>query len=1206
MSQSFVHLHVHSEYSLLDSTLTIDNLVKKAKEYNQSAVALTDHGNMFGAIEFYEKAKKANIKPILGCEVYFTSGSRFERPINNSKPLVSSQDELEIRHEIVHLVLLCKNEAGYKNLCKIISQSYLEGFHYKPRADIELIKECRDGLICLSAGIKGDAGQKFLIGENEKATEAILELYGVFGDDFYLEIQDHGIPEEKKVNTKIIDFAKNKNISLVATNDVHYLKKEDFLAQDILMCVQGKKTFKDEERLKFKTQEYYLKSPQEMEALFSGIPQALENTLKIADKCNLKLNWTDEKGNPVYHLPDFGIKTSETQIVYFSRLTREGLEKRFQGPHFIKIRNSDIWESQIKPQYLKRMEEELEMISNMGFAGYFLIVAEFIGWAKERKIPVGPGRGSGAGSIVAYALRITDINPIQYNLLFERFINPERISLPDFDIDFCQLRRAEVIEHVTELYGKERVGQIVTFGKMLAKAALRDVSRVMDLPYSEADMLAKLVPEELGITLEKALKTEPKFQELQDSDPKIKKIIEVSQRLEGISRHASIHAAGVIITNRPLVEYCPLFSGSNNEQVIQYDKKYSEKIGLVKFDFLGLKTLTVIAQASELIRKNYDSNFDIENIDLDDKNVFDFISKGETIGVFQLESSGMIDLCKRIKPDSIEDITAINALYRPGPMESGMVDEFVEIKNGRKKVHFPFPELEPVLKDTLGVIVYQEQVMNIARIIGGYTLGQADMLRRAMGKKLPEEMAQHKDIFSKGATSNGFDGQKAKELFDLMEKFAAYGFNKSHAVAYAFIAYQTAFLKYYYPACFFAGLLSSELDNIDKVTVYIYDFIKQGKEILPPDINESKYLFDIFGEKIRFALGAIKNVGQPAALEIERERSKNGPFKGFLDFCNRCDLRVVNKRALESLIKCGAFDNCEVQNRNTLLSNLETFMTFGHKKAEERKAGQGNIFDLVDSLNKEEPLEKENLFGIKKLKDFEFREKLDFEKNLMGIYFSGHPLDGYENLIDNISTKKVVEVVALTEKDFIKAPTEGKKSWSDGTKKDLTLAGLLTVGRKMLTKKGEKMCSATLEDKSGKIECIVFPKVFQEFQRFFEKEEIVVMEGNVNLKENPKKFFPRVIKRIKEVSEERVTAIEVRANLKELGPEKLKEIKDLILLNPGTKPLILFLESEDGIARMSLGKDFFVNPSPQFALKINDVFKTSSVKLKIGYTGEKN
>ncbi len=1199
MDQTFVHLHVHSEYSLLDSTLTIDQLVKRAKDFNQNAVALTDHGNMFGAIEFYEKAKKEGIKPILGCEIYYTAGSRFERPLNTSGPLLSSQDQQEIRHEISHLVLLCKNENGYKNLCKIITQSYLEGFHYKPRADFDLISEFKEGLICLSACLKGEIGQKFLIGENEKAVKEIIRLHEIFKDDFYIEVQDHGILEEKKVNEKIFDFAKKRGISLVATNDIHYLKKEDALAQDILLCVQEKKTFKEEDRIKFKTQEYYFKSSQEMSSIFSDMPEVIENTLKVADKCNLKLIWKDENGNQVYHLPDFNINTSESTFEYFKRISKEGLEKRFLGPHFSKIRMSSNWEDEIKAQYISRMEEELQMINNMGFAGYFLIVAEFIGWAKERKIPVGPGRGSGAGSIVAYALRITDINPIQYNLLFERFINPERVSMPDFDIDFCQLRRGEVIDHVTELYGKERVGQIVTFGKMLAKAALRDVSRVMDLPYSEADALAKLVPEELNITLEKALKTEPKFQELQDTDPKIKKIIEVSQRVEGINRHASIHAAGVIITNKPLVEYCPLFLGSDNEQVIQYDKKYSEKIGLVKFDFLGLKTLTVISQATNLIRKNIDAKFEIENIDLDDRNVFDFISQGETVGVFQLESSGMIDLCKRIKPDSIEDITAINALYRPGPMESGMVDDFVEIKNGRKKINFPFPELEPVLKDTLGVIVYQEQVMNIARVIAGYTLGQADMLRRAMGKKLPEEMSKHRDFFTKGAIGRGFNEQKAKELFNSMEKFAEYGFNKSHAVAYAFIAYQTAYLKYYFRPSFFAGLLSSELDDIDKITEYINDFCKLGGEVLAADVNESKYLFDIDGEKIRFALGAIKNVGEPAAKEIEKIRLVKGPFKGFLDFCKKCDLRIVNKRALESLIKCGAFDRCETLNRSTLLSNLEVFMNFGHKKAEERKVGQGNIFDLFDETKNDEQL------GIKEIKDFEFKEKLDLEKKLTGIYFTGHPLDGYENLIENISNMKITEALNLSEKDIRPKTQEIRKGWSDPNRKDLTLAGLFSVTKKMLTKKGEKMCFATLEDKGGKIECIVFPKVFQEYQRFFEKEEIVVIEGNVNLLENPKKFYPRTIRKIKEVGEERVLGIEVRAKLKDLEPSKLRDLKDLVLLNPGTKPLVLYLEGEEGIARLTLGKEYLVNPSPQLALKINDVFKTNSVKLKMGYQGEK-
>ncbi|MEC7183749.1 MAG: DNA polymerase III subunit alpha, partial [Bdellovibrionota bacterium] len=644
---------------------------------------------------------------------------------------------------------------------------------------------------------------------------------------------------------------------------------------------------------------------------------------KIAEQCHVELKWEDDDGKQIYHLPDFHIETNETQDEFFRRMSYEGLEKRFQGPHFINLIKENNWETELRPQYEARLKSELDMIIEMGFPGYFLIVADFIQWAKDKKISVGPGRGSGAGSIVAYALSITNINPLPFNLLFERFINPERISMPDFDVDFCQQRRGEVIDYVTEKYGKERVGQIVTFGKLQAKAANRDVSRVFSLPYAEADMLSKLVPEELGITLDKALEVEPKFKELMDSDPKIKKIIEVSQKVEGLNRHASIHAAGVIITSEPLVDYCPLLLGAKGEQVIQFDKNFSELIGLVKFDFLGLKTLTVIEYASEFIRRGYDSSFDIEEIDLEDKKVYDFISNGETIGVFQLESSGMIDLCKRIKPDCLDDITAINALYRPGPMESGMVDDFVDIKNGKKEPTFPFPDLEPVLKDTLGVIVYQEQVMNIARIVAGYSLGQADMLRRAMGKKKVSEMERHKEIFRKGAVEKGFNEKAAIELFEKMANFAAYGFNKSHAVAYALIAYQTAFLKHYYPACFFAGLLSTELNNTDKVTNYINELKTYDIKVFPPDVNESLWLFNVVDGHIRFAMGAVKNVGEAAVQEIKREREDGGPFKSFIDFCERCDLRVVNKRAIESLIKVGGFDQCEEMNRQTLLKCME-------------------------------------------------------------------------------------------------------------------------------------------------------------------------------------------------------------------------------------------------------------------------------------------
>ncbi len=910
---SFVHLNVHTENSLLNSSVRIKDLIQKCVDLNMNAVAMTDQGNMFGAIEFYVKALKAGIKPILGADVYYCSDRSKDPEMKNRERLLS-QDDLEVKLGIFHVTILCKNIRGYENLCQILSKAYLEGFHHRPRADLSLFEEFKEDLIFLSGGAKGEAGNLILNGEPEKARASLKKMKELLGKDFYLEVHRHGIEKEDEINNELIKMAKELQVPLVATNEIYYLKKEDADAHEVLVCIGSKKALSDPDRIKFENSNYYFTNQEEMAELFKDIPEAITNTQVIADQCNVELKWKDENGNQIYHLPKFDIDTGESEEEYFRRVTLEGLKERFEGPHFVKIINKDTWKTEIEPVYLDRLKEELDMICEMGFVGYFLIVADFIQWAKEKDIPVGPGRGSGAGSIVAYALKITNINPIPYNLLFERFINPERISMPDFDVDFCQQRRGEVINYVTEKYNKKRVGQIVTFGKLQAKAAIRDVSRVLSLPYSDADMLSKLVPEELGISLDEALEQEPKFNELMDTDPKIRQIINFSRKVEGLSRHASIHAAGVIITSEPLVKYCPLLTGANEERVIQFDKNWSEEIGLVKFDFLGLKTLTVISYASEHIRRDIDARFDIENIDMEDASVYEYIAKGETTGVFQLESSGMIDLCKRIRPDSIEDITAINALYRPGPMQSGMVDDFVEIKNGRKEVSYPFKELEGILKDTLGVIVYQEQVMNIARIVAGYSLGQADMLRRAMGKKKKEEMDRHREIFREGATKKGFDEKRALELFDAMAKFAEYGFNKSHAVAYAFIAYQTAYLKFYYPACFYAGLLSTELNNADKITLYITDCKKNEIEILPPDVNESSWLFNVIEGKIRFAMGAIKNVGEPAVREIVRERTEQGSFKGFVDFCERVDLRVVNKRTIESLIKVGAFDQCEKLN----------------------------------------------------------------------------------------------------------------------------------------------------------------------------------------------------------------------------------------------------------------------------------------------------
>lgn len=1174
---SFVHLHLHTQYSLLDGAIRIKDLISRAKELDLPAIAQTDHGNMFGAIDFYTSCKKAGIKPILGSEIYFTPGSRFDRRPPKSTKTVASQDEQEGKYNIHHLILLCKNNTGYQNLCKLLSKAYMEGFYYKPRADVELLKEFSEGIVCTTACLKGEVGYNFFTDQDERAGKAIFKLHEIFGDDFYLEMQENGLEEQQLVNKKILKFAAENKIKVVATNDCHYVHPEDSSAQEVLMCVQTGKTFADENRMKLTTSEFYFKSAEIMREQFSYSREACDNTLEIADKCNVEFNWTREDGSTIYHLPSFDIDTGETEAEFFTRMAKEGLEERFLGPHFTEIISEKNWESELKPQYYERLNIEIDTIIQMGFPGYFLIVSDFIKWGKEKEIPVGPGRGSGAGSLVAYAMKITNINPLPYNLLFERFINPERISMPDFDVDFCQERRGEVINYVTEKYGEDRVGQIITFGKLQAKAVIKDVSRVFNLPYSEADMLSKLIPDELGITLDGALEKEPRLTELQEKDPKIRQIVKISRRLEGLLRHASIHAAGVIITNEPLVNYCPLFKGREGEQVIQFDKDFSELIGLVKFDFLGLKTLTVIDKASQFIKRDHDKSFDIEEISMDDKKIYDFISTGRTTGVFQLESAGMKDLCRRLGPDNIEDITAVNALYRPGPLGSGMVDDFIEIKHGRKKMTFPFAELEPVLSDTYGIVVYQEQVMNIARIVGGYSLGQADILRRAMGKKKIALMAEHKEIFKKGAAERGFDTKKAEDLFDLMAKFAEYGFNKSHAVAYAFIAYQTAFLKYYYPPCFYAALLSTEMGNSDKVTSYIADAKDFGVETLPPDINESLWSFNVIGESIRFGMGAVKNVGESAVKELIREREENGSFEGLIDFCERMSTKQVNRRMIESLIKVGAFDESEKNyNRKTLLNNLDLILAYAAKRQEEKEQGQVNLFDLGTGGAQD----SSEVLDIQLEEDFDQREMLRLEAELMGIYVSGHPLDRFKDVMGQLASYDL--------KSLQEIKGRGKR--------DMTIAGMISAKKELYTKKGDRMAFVTFEDLSGKIECIVFPRTFAENEQILKSDEPLIMIGQVNLDEEPRKFFPTKIQYMKDQAEERVTGVRVNVETDRLNDHSLNRLKQCLLSYRGSVPLHLILHTGQGRARLPLGEEFLVNPTPQMAAKVNEILQTNSVK----------
>lgn len=1193
---SFTHLHLHTQYSLLDGAIRLNDLFKRAKELEMPAIACTDHGNMFGAIDFYTRAIGAGIKPILGSEIYFTPGSRHDRrPPKNLKTL-DSQDEVEGKHQIHHLILLCKNITGYRNLCKLLSKAYQEGFYYKPRADVELLREYSEGLIATTACLKGEVGYNLFTGQDERAYQAAMKFREIYKDDFYLEIQENGIPEQVEVNRKIVDFARQNSIPLVATNDCHYLTREDAAAQEVLMCIQTGKTFEDEKRMKLSTTEFYLKSAQEMRQAFHYAQEACDNTLKIADACNLEIRWQDDKGKQIYLLPKFEIKTEETEEEYFARLSREGLEERFAGPHFKHLVTKDNWETEIKPQYLERLDVEVGLIKQMGFTGYFLIVSDFIGWSKANGIPVGPGRGSGAGSIVAYALKITNVDPIPYNLLFERFINPERISMPDFDIDFCQDRRQEVIEYVTKKYGSDRVGQIITFGTLSAKAVLRDVSRVFALPYSEADALAKLVPEELGIELQEAIDKEPKLKELEDNDPKIRRILQIGKRLEGLNRHAGIHAAGVIITNEPLVTYCPLFRGANDEQVVQFDKDFSEKIGLVKFDFLGLKTLTVISNAEKLIRRDLKPDFDIEDIDINDQSVYEMISAGQTVGVFQLESSGMQDLCKRIKPGSIDDITAINALYRPGPMGSGMHLEFAEIKNkiNGKVETYSFEELKPVLKDTYGIIVYQEQVMNIARVVAGYSLGQADMLRRAMGKKKAEEMQMHKEIFRKGAIERGFDEEKAIALFDLMEKFAEYGFNKSHAVAYSVVAYQTAFLKRYYPAQFFAALLGTEINNKEKITSYIQEAKDCGISILPPDINESLWLFNVIGDTIRFGMGAIKGVGEGAVQEIVRERTENGPFNGFVDFCERINLKAVNKRVMESLIKVGVFDACEKFNRKTLLDNLEFITSYCEKKQEDKLMGQTSLFDMGGPTDT-----KTDDLHINESQEFDEKQKLSLEAELLGIYVSGHPLLRFKDIMSKLSSMEIAKIQDLPTVARPEGFNPRMGDEHDPSKRSMVITGMVTEAKVIMTKKGDKMAFVNFEDLSGKIECLFFPRVFAEFQQFLTMDEPLLLNGVVNLAEDPKKFYPNKISLLKDESDSRVTSVRVNVPIQNLNPYSMSQMKQILLSYRGSVPIHFIFDAPEGRARMSLDDNFLVSASPQMAAKINELLNYNSVSFII-------
>ena len=1113
----FVHLHVHSEYSLLDGACRIKELIKKAKENNMSALALTDHGVMYGAIQFYKEAVANNIKPIIGCEVYIAPHSRKDK--SNGKKESPS-----------HLILLVKNKTGYQNLIQLVTKSFLEGFYYKPRIDKEILREYSEGLIGLSACLKGEIPRLILQNNFTEAKELALSYQEIFGKgNFYLELQNNTMPEQIKVNQELVKLGNLLQIPLVATNDVHYIDQEDYEAHDILLCIQTATNLDDPDRMKFSTDDFYFNTQEEMQQHFADIPEALDNTCKIAQECNLEIDFQNA------HLPDFSLPENLTDYDYLKQLCYEGAIRKF---------------AHLEGEIKDRLDYELSIIKKMGFATYFLIVWDFVNYAKNHNIMVGPGRGSAAGSLVAYCLNITNINPLDYNLLFERFLNPERISMPDFDIDFSFEGRGEVIEYVSKKYGRDKVSQIITFGTMAARAVIRDVGRALGIPYGQVDKIAKLIPMDPKMTIEKALQIEPELKNRMENDAIIKKMIEISSKLEGLSRHASTHAAGVVLSRESLTNFVPLQLTSEGEISTQYAAEDLESLGLLKMDFLGLRTLSVINNTIKIIKKTRSEIINIDEISLDDEKVYEILAKGECCGIFQLESSGMTDLVKRMEPKNIEDITALLALFRPGPLGSGMIDDFINRKKGKVEIKYLHPKLELILRDTYGVIVYQEQVMQIASQLAGYSLGQADILRKAMGKKIKEVMKKQQKQFIEGAVKNDIEKKTAEDIYDLIAYFAGYGFNKSHSVSYAFLSYQTAYLKAHYPVEYMAALLTSIMQNTDKVVKYIKECQNIGLKILPPDINESLIDFTVVDKQtIRFGLAAVKNVGRAAVESIIKERRESGLFSSLIDFCQRVDLRTINRRVVESLIKCGAFDSLKAS-RAQLLSILERSIQIAQDKQKEKRNGQASLFMVKnDGLMKD----LQDVFTSAAVPEFTDQELLTMEKETLGFYLSHHPLEDYQ--------EKLTEIV--------NADSANLEDFSD--KSHVILGGVITNIRRKATKNGNVMAYFSLEDLHGTIEIIVFPKTFEECKEVLREENVVIVEGRLDAMEVNMKLLAESIIPIKEYQKNNLNrgkkkvkgehCLHIEVDVAGLEPEKLDDLKEILQKYPGSDRVIIHFKS---------------------------------------------
>lgn len=1153
----FCHLHTHTEYSLLDGEASIKKLVARVKELGMDSCAITDHGSMYGVVDFYREAKSQGIHPVIGCEVYMAPRSRFEKVH-------------DIDNKTSHLILLAENQRGYKNLIKLVSAGYIDGFYYKPRIDFEMLKEHSEGIIALSACIAGEVPKALLRGDYDEAKKIALKYAEVLGkDNYFLEIQDHGLSEQKRIIPDMLRLSEETGIGLVATNDIHYLKKEDAKYQDVLMCIQMEKKVDDPDRMKFETEEFYIKSPEEMTSLFEYVPQAIENTEKIAKRCNVDFDFGTR------HLPAYAVPDGKDAFEYLRELCQSGLEKRY---------------SPVSDELQKRLDYELGVIKSMGFVDYFLIVWDFIHFAKNNGVMVGPGRGSAAGSIVAYSLGITTVDPIKYGLIFERFLNPERVSMPDIDIDFAPNGRQKIIDYVVEKYGEGQVAQIITFGTMKAKLAIRDVGRALDIPYAEVDKVAKLVPFDLKMTISKALDISTELHALYENDPQIKELLDTSMALEGLPRHASTHAAGVVITSEPIVNYVPLQLNSENFITTQFTKDTVENLGLLKMDFLGLRNLTVIENAVKIIKRTRGIDLNMDEIDYDCKEVYELISSGNTDGVFQLESAGMQSFMQELKPDTLEDVIAGIALYRPGPMEQ--IPRYIKSKKNPQTIQYKHPQLKNILDVTYGCMVYQEQVLEIVRTLAGYSLGKADSMRRVISKKKADQMVIERKNFIYGSDDgdipgcikNGIDEQTAISIFDEINDFANYAFNKSHAAAYAFVTYQTAYLKTFYPVEYMASLISS-IDDLDKINHYIANCKEMGIDRLPPDVNKSEDTFTVENNSIRFGLSAVKNVGRAMILNLVNERKNNGEFKNFSDFIDRMAGQDMNKRALEGLISCGAFDSMGVK-RSQLLAVYEKALDGTARAARDNVAGQMSLFDTI---------EEQSEMQFPNIDELDKKTMLKMEKQSTGLYFSGHPMEEYTDKIKKLTKYNISDVLTSVHKD-----EDGNYHAVEGGLQDgdmMIICAAIASRKNKTTRSNAQMAFLNVEDVYGSVECIVFPKVLNEFSTLLQEDNLVAIACRLSIREDE---APKILMQSVQLLDEALMAKKepkrLYIQLETRNDENLKNVEKYLSPYQGDMEVRLFFK--DTRKMSSVPRRLWFNGTENAIYDLKNIFGEDNVKIK--------